>query len=45
MTLYKEQIKYIEQLIELKERTAQPLERIFIDDLRKDLNKMKKALN
>lgn len=40
MGLYKEQIDYINRLIDSKERTAQPLERIFINELRKDLIKL-----
>lgn len=42
MALDLEQIKYMERLIDTKERTAQPLERIFIHDLRNDLEKMKR---
>lgn len=42
MTLDKEQIKYIKRLIDSKERTAQPLERLFIEGLRKDLFELEK---
>jgi hypothetical protein len=40
MVLSKEQIDYIHRLLDSKERTAQPLERMFIDKLRKNLKKM-----
>jgi dCMP deaminase len=42
-TLSKERIDYIHRLLDSKERTAQPLERMFIEDLRKDFDTLTKG--